>query len=162
MKIRVHINIPTPVPSGCVQYGAYNVNHPDPENPFIVIESIFPLTTELPPELARVAKSVSIVDSFYGGGTKTSRMIGEYSYRTARAVVDREASALHRITLTATDLADASMLYSQIRAGDVYPDVPYEQDQVPAPGTIIKLMRMLLVLIGREVTFRALYGSKTV
>jgi hypothetical protein len=161
MKIRVHINIPTPVPSGVVTFGEYNVNHPDPEDPYIVIESIFPLTTELPTELARVAKSVSIVDSFYGGGAKTSRMIGEYSYRTARAVVDREASALHRITLTATDLADASMLYSQIRAGDVYPDVPYEQDQVPAPGTINKLMRMLLVLIGREVTFRALYGSKT-
>jgi hypothetical protein len=162
MKIRVNIKIPTPVPSGFIKFGEYNVNHPDPENPYIVIESVFPLTTELPPELARVAKSVSIVDSFYGGDAEASRMTGEYSYRTARAVVDREASRIHKVTLTATDLADASMLYSQIRAGDAYPDVPYEQIQVSPPGTILKLLRMAFVLIGREVTFRALYGSKTV
>jgi hypothetical protein len=93
--------------------------------------------------------------SFYGGGSGTSRVIGEYRRRTAIAVVNRGADGWHHMNLRANKLVDLFDLRDEIRAGTIYPERSYEEVQVPPPARHLRqLFGEACAIIRRDVYAR--------
>ncbi|KKW23616.1 MAG: hypothetical protein UY70_C0004G0011 [Candidatus Kaiserbacteria bacterium GW2011_GWB1_52_6] len=157
MAIRVYLRrnlFPAETLGGVLRHGQFPVNYPQGQ-PFIELALPIPETTELPEGLGGDAAYLTAHDSFYGGGISTQRTTGEYRYRSAFAIVERNAACLHNVRLMATNVCDLSDLYREIRAGEIYPVRSYEEQQVPPPA---RHLRQLLtegwVIIRRDISQR--------
>lgn len=82
------------------------------------------------------------------------RVRGEYHFKNVVAILDSEHTSknmCYELKIQFTCLKDCKELYDLIRAGRIWPDICYEEEQVPAPCRHLKeLFREAIGIIRRE------------
>ena len=156
----------TPSKNGLSQeiFGMMVYESESPE-PHVIHSYNLPETTSMAPEWDDIVTKISYRGSF---GSGKSRIDGEYHLGTAFAVLEYGPDALgknhqERLTIVAQRksesdtgnmlIADASALYTLIRAGKIHPEVSYENPTVPAPiRHVRRLIKELWEVIKRDIS----------
>lgn len=154
MAIRAYLNLESIRTSKTDRpsfWHGFKVSYHD-EEPYIELRTSPFSFQKLPEGVGDATTRFSYHEEFYGGGTKTSRMIGEYRLASAVAQVERSRDSNHMLYVRARSIVDLVNLHREIRAGTIYPAIPYESEQVPSPARHIKqLLVELWAIIRRDV-----------